>query len=362
MQIKNLWYRTKLHSVKAMQRIDRLLKFSKNDVAEFRLQVINFHKNNGTKKTKEAYGTPKSTIYRWKKELEKNEGKLTALIPKSTAPKKRREMIVDYRIVDWIKAERKEHLIGKEKLKPLLDEYCKEIGIRPPSESLIGKIIKRKNILRKKNGRTYHNANSKYHDRKPEYKTKIKKCPKPEELGHLGIDTITEFNLGKKRYIFNAIDIKLKFEFSYPYKSLNSKNGKDFLCKLEQIYPIKNGIRIVQTDNGLEFMGEFDRYLKEKEIEHHFIYPRCPKINGHIERSNRSLKEEFVNQHVDLLFSDIELFKYKLMNHLIWYNTKRIHQSLGNITPIDYLLKNMPESHMYVTRTFGCISFQKNIY
>lgn len=334
-----------------MQRIDRLLKFNKDDVAQFRLQVIKFHQNNGTKKTKEAYGIPKTTVYRWKQEFEKNEGKLTSLIPKSTAPKKKREMIVDYRIVDWIKAERKEHPVGKEKLKPLLDEYCKGIGIKSPSESMIGKIIKRKNLQRRKNGRIYHNANSKCYDQRPDYKAKVKKCPKPGELGHLGVDTITEFNLGMKRYIFNAVDIKLKFEFSYPYTKLNSKNAKDFIQKLEQVYPIKDGIRIIQTDNGLEFMGEFDKYLSELDIEHHFIYPRCPKINGHIERNNRSLKEEFVNQHVDLLFSDIELFKSKLMRHLIWYNTKRIHQSLGKMTPIDYLLKNMPESHMYVTHT-----------
>lgn len=354
MKIKSLWYRTSLNSVKAMQRIDRLLKFNQNDIAPFRLQVIKYHAKYGTKMTIEAYGVPKPTIYRWKKELDQNEGKLTALIPKSTAPKKRREMIIDHRVVDWIKAERREHLVGKVKLKPLLDQYCLSIGIKPPSESLIGKIIKRKGMLLKRNGRIYHDASTKFLDRKPSYKTKVKRCPKPEEFGHIGIDTITEFNLGMKRYIFNAIDIKLKFEFSYPYASLNSKNGKDFLKKIESVYPIRNGIRIIQTDNGLEFLGEFDKYLKERGVEHHFIYPRCPKINGHIERANRSLKDEFVNGHKDLLFVDMELFKHKLMKHLIWYNTKRVHQSLGNITPIDYLLKNMPESQMYVTYTADC--------
>jgi hypothetical protein len=334
-----------------MQRIDKLAKFSKSDTAKFRLQIINFHKKYGTKQAIAAYGVPKPTIYRWKKELERSEGKLTALIPKSTAPKKRREMIIDYRIIEWIKEERKEHLIGKVKLKPLLDEYCLEIGLKPPSESLIGKIIARKNISCKKNSRTYHNASSAYLDRKPTYKLKVKKCPKPEELGYLGIDTITQFNLGKKRYIFNAIDIKLRFAFSYPYTQLNSRNAKDFMEKLKQVYPIKSGIKIVQTDNGLEFLGEFDKYLKETNITHYFIYPRCPKINGHVERSNRSLKEEFINGHTDLLFNDIDRFKHKLIDHLVWYNTKRIHQSLGNKTPIDYLLQNMPESQMYVTST-----------
>jgi transposase InsO family protein len=37
---------------------------------------------------------------------------------------------------------------------------------------------------------------------------------------------------------------------------------------------------------------------------------------------------------------------------LVWYNTKRVHKALGNVSPINYLLKMLlPESHMYVTYT-----------
>jgi len=46
------------------------------------------------------------------------------------------------------------------------------------------------------------------------------------------------------------------------------------------------------------------------------------------------------------------------MEHLIWYNTKRIHQSLGNISPIDYLIKTVPESQMCVTRTVLNVSWR----
>jgi transposase InsO family protein len=38
-------------------------------------------------------------------------------------------------------------------------------------------------------------------------------------------------------------------------------------------------IKIVQTDNGSEFLGEFDKYLNEIGIEHYFSYPRSPKTN-----------------------------------------------------------------------------------
>lgn len=351
MRFKNLWFGTKLHSVKAMERIDRLLKFSSDNTAKFRLQVINYHKKNGTAKAIEAYGVPKTTIYRWRSELLKNEGKLTALIPKSRAPKRRRAMSIDPRVVDWIRNERKEHHIGKAKLKAPLKKYCQSLGIKAPSESLIGKIIKRRNIFLKHSSRSYHDANSGYAKNRPVYKTKVKKSPQPKEFGYIEIDSITEFNLGLKRYVFNAIDVKLKFKFSYPYKTLNSSNAKDFFKKLEAVYPVKGGIGTVQSDNGLEFLGEFDKYLKEKAINHLFIYPRCPKINGYIERANRTLKEEFLNHNLDLLFTDLPAFVSKLMKHLIWYNTERGHQSLNNLSPMEYLLQTIPESHMYATRT-----------
>lgn len=66
--------------------------------------------------------------------------------------------------------------------------------------------------------------------------------------------------------IINAIDIYNKFCFSYGYTRLNSKNSLDFLKWLKLVYPLKNTIHTIQTDNGLEFLGEFDKYLKEKTL------------------------------------------------------------------------------------------------
>jgi len=39
------------------------------------------------------------------------------------------------------------------------------------------------------------------------------------------------------------------------------------------------------------------------------------------------------------------------MDYLVWYNTERPHESLNNLTPVNYLLKYYPESQMYVTCT-----------
>ena len=65
------------------------------------------------------------------------------------------------------------------------------------------------------------------------------------------------------------------------------------------MYPLT--IKSMQTDNGSEFLGDFDEYLKSRMIPHYFSYPRCPKINGCVERYNSTLKEEFVYNNIDVI-------------------------------------------------------------
>jgi len=147
-----------------------------------------------------------------------------------------------------------------------------------------------------------------------------------------------------KFYVYNAVDINSRFQFSHAFKSANSKNTVKFMKKLEEVCPRKNGIITVQTDNGSEYIGVFDQYLKTKHIKHLFIYPRCPRINGYVERSNRTLQEEFINNHLNLLATDINAFNSKLIDYLIWYNIRRVHKGLNNLSPIDFLLKYYKES------------------
>jgi len=100
------------------------------------------------------------------------------------------------------------------------------------------------------------------------------------------------FLLGMKFYVYNALDVKLKFKFALAYKKANVLNTLDFFRKLQKVYPLKNGIKIVQTDNGSEYLGLFHKYLIKEGITHLFIYPRCPKINSFGERANRTSKME----------------------------------------------------------------------
>lgn len=68
----------------------------------------------------------------------------------------------------------------------------------------------------------------------------------------------------------------------------------------------------ILSDNGSEFMKEFDALIEQKGLQHYWTYPRSSKMNAHNERFNRTIQEQFVDYHEDLLFSDIELFNQKM--------------------------------------------------
>jgi len=239
--------------------------------------------------------------------------------------------------------------IGKRKIKVLLNQYCKENGYSCISISTVGKVIKRYNMISLRK-RIYHNPNTKriYIP----HKEKVKYAPKSNVYGYVEVDTILRFVNGMRLYVFNAVDIHTKFEFAYGYTSNNTKSSVDFLKKLLSVYPVEDGIHTIQTDNGSEYLGKFHEYLKEKDIVHKYIYPRCPRINGCVERSNRVLQESFVYQHEEVAYAlGLKEFNKRLMDYLVWFNTKRPHESLGDISPIQYVLQYHPECHMYATCT-----------
>jgi len=351
--LKSLFYGVSGYNPAMSKHYQSILAYSISDEASFRHEVINHFNQFGLDSTKQAYKVSKPTIYRWKGILKKSKGKLSSLIPKKKTPINKRYMNTNPKITDFIKHQREEHnRLGKRKIKPELDTYCQLNNLKSVSISTIGKIINRNHFYFQKQGRNYHDPNSKFATKKVSYKSRVKKSPNTMESGYIEIDTIALFVDGLKRYVYHALDIQNKFDFAYTYTKLNSKNTVDFIKKFEIVYPLESGIKIIQNDNGLEFHGDFENYLKQKQITQLFTYPRCPKINGFIERSNRSLEEEFIYSNLDLLVYSLEEFNQKLILHLLWYNTIRTHESLNDMTPINYLLKRYPESQMYTTCTF----------
>lgn len=326
-----------------------LRRFEASEVAKERLRIIKYYVRFGEKACIQAFGVNRKLIYVWRKRLKERNDHVSSLVPDSTAPGKRRKRKVHPEVFEYIKCLREKHVrLGKSKIKPLLDEHSQRKNLPTCSVSKIGRIIKDADLFYQRDEKMYHDPGINYKKRKRKKRLRVKYAPKPASLGHIQMDTVARIEDGVRHHIYSAIDIKGKFALSIAYKRSTSANTLDFFKKLKYVYP--GSIKSVQTDNGSEFLGIFEEYLSGNNIKHYFIYPRCPRINGVVERYQRSLQEEFVNSNVYLIH-DQKRFSEKLADYIIFYNTKRVHQSLNYETPVDYMLKKGGMSKKYWTCT-----------
>ena len=269
--------------------LSSLRKFTRSEVAQERLRIIEFYKQYGEQATKEAFGANRKVISRWRKKLRRHEGALEGLVPEPTRPKRVRTSQVAIGIVQFIGQLRQEHpKLGKEKIKPLLDEFCKSKAMESIAESTIGKVIKRHKLYYQKTGRIYHDPNIK---RQATVKRlRVKRSPWHEDFGHIISDTVHRVTDGVKDYFYNAIDAKLKFALTLNYKRLNSKNMKDFYERFWSVYPCRSrtGRRITVQ----RILGNSIRHCKKQIFPICLVIPDVPKLTALLsvitERSKKS--------------------------------------------------------------------------
>ncbi len=322
--------------------------------AKKKAEIVSFFEKYGLDATISAFKISKSSIYAWRKTLRQNQGRIESLNEKSKAPKNPRKSKINPAIKEFIRNYRKEHpRIDKEKIKPELDAFCKKIGIKTISEPTIGRIIKElkeKGEIPKKFKVSFYGKTGKIviRELKPKKPKLRRKGYHPEKPGDLiQIDAIVKFIWGLKRYIITAIYLKSEFAFARAYSHLSSKSAADFFEKLQKVAPFS--VKRVQTDNGAEFHKRFRDNLEKKGIIQFFNYPRRPQMNAQIESFNRTIQEDFIDWNLDLLATDINTFNQKLVDWLLWYNTKRAHSSLNNQSPLQYLINNLGFSNMLVS-------------
>ncbi len=313
--------------------------------AKHKARVLVFWEKHGLEATMDAFPHKRSILFEWKKTLKKNNGNLESLNEKSRSPKNRRKRMTDQRIENFIVGLRTEHPgLGKDKVKPLLDRYCREQSLKGHSASTIGRLLQDlKNKGKIPSGRKfsfYARTGNLIEKNRIKRKKIRRKNYKPEATGDLlQVDTVVKFINGIKRYIVTAIDLKSEFAFAYGYTNPSSKGTTDFFRKLETVVPFQ--IKRIQTDNGSEFEHLFRDYAKQKNIIHFHNFPKCPRMNAVVERFNRTLQEEFIDWNRETLAYDLDGFNKKLIDWLLWYNTERPHWTLKQIPPMQYIINNL---------------------
>lgn len=305
-----------------------------------RTEILAFWSKHGLEAARDAFKVKRRVLYYWKRRLKEGKGKLESLNPHSRAPKTRRKRIWDWHILEEIKRLRLEHPnLGKEKICPLLEEFCHTQGLKCPKSRTIGRLIQDLGGLRRFPQRVSHFGKIKKDNRQ-----KVLRKPLSFQArypGHcVALDTIEEIISGSRRYVTTAEDLFGRFAFAWATSSHASKAAAEFFDSFRLLFPYQ--VTFVLTDNGSEFKKHFAQELLKLQIIHYHTYPQTPKMNAHVERFNRTIQEEFLNYHKSFLL-DPSRFNTKLMDWLIWYNTKRVHYAFGNkLTPVQFLLSWKP--------------------
>lgn len=301
--------------------------YDAHDPVAFRVKVIEHARDYGWRSAVSAFGISKSILYVWKTRYELGKRHIKVLIPQSTRPKKLREMHTHPTIVAFVKSVREgDHPMNKYTIKPLLDAYCIHLDIDSVGTTTIGKLIAR--------NRWFPARKVKRYDKRRIRGQRRRYAPRTTTPGHIEMDSILLYILGKRWHFMSVIDVATRYAYCTVVASISSVEARRVLLEFQEHFPYP--VTIIQTDNGSEFLGVFHGQCLSHEITHEFIYPRSPKINGMVERFNRTVQEECI-QRVDEVFFDPERFKRKLADYLTWYNTKRPHMSLQLQTPMQVL-------------------------
>ena len=271
----------------------------------------------------------RATLYRWRKRFDLYD--LTSLQDRSRRPKRLRSPRWPLKLIEDIKQLRETYpRWGKDKLVVLLRSKD-----HSASTSTVGRIL----CYLKKHGRLVepkhtairtarHRRTRPYAVRKPRQYHALR----PGDL--VEVDTLDIRPLPKvilKQ--FTARDVVSRWDVLETHHRATALLAAQFLDTLQQRSPFP--IRALQVDGGSEFFADFEAECQRRGIRLFVLPPKSPKLNGAVERANRTHIEEFYQVN-DCAWTIKEL-NQQLIEWECIYNTVRPHQSLNYLTPLQFL-------------------------
>ena len=299
-----------------------------------RLKWFDYYEGVGrnARKTCRHFGISPDTFYKWKRRYRSED--LRTLEEQSRQPKQVRQPTWTQETARAVLELREEYpRWGKEKLAKLLSEHCIKVSV-----SMVGRILKSlkdRGIL-KEPVRNHISARKRFQKRpyairKPkEYEAKV-----PGDI--VQVDTMDVRPLpGIIIKHFSARDIVSKWDVVEVSSRATASSAARFITAILTRMPFK--VKAIQVDGGSEFQNIFEETCQKLGIRLFVLPPRSPKLNGHVERANRTHAEEFYE--VTESDFDIHSLNPALRNWEQIYNTVRPHQALQYLTPHQFLLQN----------------------
>jgi transposase InsO family protein len=97
-------------------------------------------------------------------------------------------------------------------------------------------------------------------------------------------------------------------------------------------------IRQIRTDRGHEFQARFHWHVEDQGIQYVYIRPRTPRLNGRVERTHRTDKNQFYKL---LEYKDDVALEQKLAEWERFYNLARPHKAHHGKTPYEVLRERL---------------------
>ncbi len=134
---------------------------------------------------------------------------------------------------------------------------------------------------------------------------------------------------------FTARDVVSRWDVIQAHTRATASTAAQFLETLLHRMPFP--IRALQVDGGSEFAADFEQACQQCGLRLFVLPPRSPKLNGAVERAQRTHTEEFYQ--VTACSLEMKKLNRELRQWERIYNTVRPHQSLGYLTPQQFLLR-----------------------
>jgi transposase InsO family protein len=93
------------------------------------------------------------------------------------------------------------------------------------------------------------------------------------------------------RYQYTAIDDATRIRAVRVFTNHNQACAIQFMDYVIEKFPFR--INTVRTDRGHEFQARFHWHVDDQGIQHVYIKPRTPRLNGKVERSHRTDQTAF---------------------------------------------------------------------
>lgn len=104
---------------------------------------------------------------------------------------------------------------------------------------------------------------------------------------------------------------------------------------LDQIIEWRGKPNIIRSDNGSEYISDLlATWAKGNDVTLQFIQPGNPQQNAYIERYNRTVRYDWLEQYLWTEINEVQDYATKWLWH---YNHERPNMGLGGITPMQKL-------------------------